>query len=117
MFFNIIINFVKIKEKKKPAITEKARVTVACAIPKKSKMDDIIDKLTQLGVYRIIPLETERVIVNLDEKKKEYEKVSQAQFKVDFPDFPSEVCEYLPFIVTQYLWFYGRCKKKDSAVK
>ena len=27
-----------------------------------------------------------------------------------FPDFPFETCEYLPFIVTQYLWFYGRCK-------
>lgn len=46
----------------------------------------------------------------LDEKKKEYEKLSQAQFNVGFPDFPFEACEYLPFIVTQYLWFYGRCR-------
>ena len=44
---------------------EKAVVelTIACAIPKKSKMDDIIDKLTQLGVQRIIPMFTERVNV------------------------------------------------------
>jgi 16S rRNA (uracil1498-N3)-methyltransferase len=47
------------------------KITVACAIPKNSKMDDIIDKLTQLGVYRIIPLETKHVIVNLNDKKKE----------------------------------------------
>jgi len=60
----------KIKERKKNTIRKKAFITIACAIPKKSKIDDIIDKLTQLGVDRIIPLETERVIVNLDEKKK-----------------------------------------------
>jgi len=47
------------------------RITIACAIPKKAKMDEIVDKLTQLGVDEIIPLETERVIVNIDKKKKE----------------------------------------------
>ncbi len=46
------------------------QITVACAIPKKVKMDDIIDKLTQLGVACIIPLQTERVIVKLDKQKK-----------------------------------------------
>ncbi len=44
-------------------------LTVACALPKKS-FDDCIDKLTQLGVYRIIPLETQRVIVRLDTSRK-----------------------------------------------
>jgi 16S rRNA (uracil1498-N3)-methyltransferase len=47
-----------------------AALAIACAIPKKSKIDDIIDKLTQLGVDKIIPLETERVIVKLDKHKK-----------------------------------------------
>jgi 16S rRNA (uracil1498-N3)-methyltransferase len=46
------------------------KITIACAIPKNSKMDDIIDKLTQLGVECIIPLETERVIVKLNKEKK-----------------------------------------------
>ena len=46
------------------------KITVACAIPKHAKMDDIIDKLTQLGVECIIPLETERVIVKLNKQKK-----------------------------------------------
>ncbi len=45
-------------------------LAIACAIPKKAKMDEIVDKLTQLGVDRIIPLESERVVVRLDEKKK-----------------------------------------------
>jgi 16S rRNA (uracil1498-N3)-methyltransferase len=48
----------------------KIQITVACAIPKKSRMDEIIDKLTQLGVDRIIPLESERVIIKLDKSKK-----------------------------------------------
>jgi 16S rRNA (uracil1498-N3)-methyltransferase len=32
-------------------------------------MDDIVDKLTQLGVARIIPLKTQNTVVVLDEKK------------------------------------------------
>lgn len=60
----------KIKTRHKLIYNQKAKITVACAIPKKSKMDDIVDKLTQLGVDRIIPLETERVIVRLDNNKK-----------------------------------------------
>ncbi len=45
-------------------------ITCACAIPKNSRMDDIIDKLTQLGVDRIIPLITERTQVKLDKKRR-----------------------------------------------
>ncbi|MDD4939998.1 MAG: RsmE family RNA methyltransferase [Candidatus Omnitrophica bacterium] len=46
------------------------KISVGCAIPKGPRMDDIIDKLTQLGVSRIIPLETERVVVKLSREKK-----------------------------------------------
>jgi len=70
----------------KPARDPGLRITVACAIPKKVKMDDIVDKLTQLGVERIIPLETERVIVRLDKQKKaekrlRWEKISMSAAK------------------------------------
>ena len=59
------------------------KLTIACAIPKKSGMDNIIDNLTQLGVSGIIPLETERVIVKLDTDKKKsklerWRKVAQS---------------------------------------
>ncbi len=66
--------------KNQAALTVKARKTtestdlklaIACAIPKGTKMDEIIDKLTQLGVDGIIPIETERVIVKLDNSKRE----------------------------------------------
>lgn len=61
----------KIKDKKNfILIAKKVKITVACAIPKGSRMDEIIDKLTQLGADRIIPLETERVIVKLDKHKR-----------------------------------------------
>lgn len=62
----------KIKNKKEfiPEAEAKSKITLACAIPKKSKMDDIINKLTQLGVDRIIPLETKRVVIKLDENKR-----------------------------------------------
>jgi 16S rRNA (uracil1498-N3)-methyltransferase len=41
----------------------KLSLTVACALPKNSRFDDIVDKLTQLEVDRIIPLKTERTQV------------------------------------------------------
>lgn len=44
-------------------------LTIACAIPKGSHMDDIIDCLTQLGVERIIPMRTERVVVKLNDAR------------------------------------------------
>jgi 16S rRNA (uracil1498-N3)-methyltransferase len=58
-------------------------LTIACAIPKGSRMDDIIDDLTQLGVERIIPMQTERVVVKLDgvkseTKLKRWEKIAQS---------------------------------------
>jgi len=57
----------KVKSKKdssslKPGVS----LTVACALPKNVKFDDIVDKLTQLGVERIIPLRTQRVVVKMD---------------------------------------------------
>jgi 16S rRNA (uracil1498-N3)-methyltransferase len=44
-------------------------LTVACAVPKNVRMDDIINKLTQLGVDRIIPMQTGRSVVKLDKEK------------------------------------------------
>lgn len=56
---------------RKRAQKEKVKITVACALPKNARMDEIVDSLTQLGVASIIPMETERVIIRLDGRKKE----------------------------------------------
>jgi 16S rRNA (uracil1498-N3)-methyltransferase len=52
---------------KKDIQPSSSKITIACALPKKAKMDEIIDKLTQLGVDTIIPMMTERVIIKYDE--------------------------------------------------
>ncbi len=64
----------KIITAKKRKDLQKIEICLACAIPKNTKIEDIIDKCTQLGVDRIIPLITERVIVKLDENKKQDRK-------------------------------------------
>ncbi len=55
---------------KQRAETRTLNLSIACAIPKHSRMDDIIDKLTQLGIDRIIPMETEHVVVRLSDSQK-----------------------------------------------
>lgn len=44
-------------------------ISLACAMPKKTKMDYIIEKATELGVEKIIPLKTERTIVELSQER------------------------------------------------
>jgi 16S rRNA (uracil1498-N3)-methyltransferase len=56
------LNLTPLKTRKSSDI----RLTVACAVPKAGRMDDIIDHLTQLGAERIIPMLTDRVVVKLD---------------------------------------------------
>jgi 16S rRNA (uracil1498-N3)-methyltransferase len=73
---------IKIK-KVKSANKKSVKLTVACAIPKGSRMDEVIDHLAQLGVERIIPMQTERVVVKLDEAKaasrlKRWQKIAQS---------------------------------------
>lgn len=46
-------------------------ITLAQAIPKKSNMDLIVQKCTEIGVSSIIPLQTKRTIVKLKGKKKQ----------------------------------------------
>jgi 16S rRNA (uracil1498-N3)-methyltransferase len=55
----------------RPARRPGIALTIACAIPKGDRFDDIIDQLTQLGVERIVPMWTERVVVKLDDARKE----------------------------------------------
>ncbi len=46
-----------------------ARVHLFQGLPKADKMELIIQKTVELGVYEIIPVETKRSVVKLDEKK------------------------------------------------
>jgi 16S rRNA (uracil1498-N3)-methyltransferase len=52
----------------------KIQLTLACAIPKASGMDDIVDRLTQLGVTTLIPMMTERVLAKTFEPQKKLDR-------------------------------------------
>ena len=49
----------------------KVKLTIAVSLVNEQKMDLILQKLTELGVWKIIPIKTERSIIKLDDKKSE----------------------------------------------
>ncbi|WP_105619792.1 16S rRNA (uracil(1498)-N(3))-methyltransferase [Vallitalea okinawensis] len=53
------------------------KVTLYQGLPKKDKMELIIQKAVELGVHEIVPVMMERVIVQLKDKKKEQKKVDR----------------------------------------
>ncbi len=57
----------------------KTKITLYQGLPKQDKMELIIQKAVELGVYEIIPVMTKRVIVKLDDKKKEEKKLERWQ--------------------------------------
>lgn len=48
-----------------------AQIYLFQGIPKGDKMEFIIQKAVELGVYAIVPMQTNRVVVKLDEKKEQ----------------------------------------------
>jgi len=61
---------VEIVETREPRQRESVKITLIQALPKKEKMDYIVEKATELGVDRIVPVFTERTIPDWDDKKK-----------------------------------------------
>ena len=52
-------------------------VTLFQGIPKQGKMDYIIEKCTELGISRIVPVSTMRSVVKIDDKKSEQKKLER----------------------------------------
>lgn len=48
-----------------------SRITLFQGLPKSDKMDLIIQKCVELGVFRVVPVTTKRTVVKLDAKKEE----------------------------------------------
>ena len=61
---------VEITETRTPAGKETWKITLIQAMPKKDKMDYIVEKSTELGVHSIVPVITRRTIPDWDEPKK-----------------------------------------------
>lgn len=56
---------------KKECLTElPCKIHLYQGLPKGDKMEFIVEKAVELGVHRIVPVETKRAIVKLDDKKK-----------------------------------------------
>ena len=73
-----ICNIISLDPLKLSIVTEqreskdlKVNLTIAISLVQEQKFDLILQKLTELGVTKIIPLKTERTIVKLDDKKVE----------------------------------------------
>jgi len=60
-----------ITDAQRPGRELPSRMFLLQALPKADKMDLVIQKAVELGVYAVIPVVTERCVVRLDEKKAE----------------------------------------------
>lgn len=63
--------FFRIIEETKEGTELPARIHLFQGLPKSDKMELIIQKAVELGVYRVIPMATKRAVVKLDAKKEE----------------------------------------------
>lgn len=64
----------------KPTQSElQGKIYLFQGVPKKDKMELIIQKAVELGVYEIIPVMMKRTIVKLEDKKKELKKLERWQ--------------------------------------
>ena len=75
-----IINFsdqgaeLKIISREKSKVEAGIKIWLAQGLPKKSKMDLIVEKATEIGFAGLIPLESKRTIVKYNHKKKNKKK-------------------------------------------
>lgn len=76
----------EIKEKFYNESEPDVKIILFQALPKGDKMELIIQKCVELGVYKIVPVNTERCIVRLDKNKEQkklerWQKISEAAAK------------------------------------
>ena len=69
----------RIEHQQDTGTEQKTRVTLFQGLPKQDKMELIIQKAVELGVYEIVPVMTKRAVVKLDDKKKEEKKLERWQ--------------------------------------
>ena len=71
-------------------------------LPKGDKMELIIQKCVELGVFKIIPVEMKRCVVKLDDKKKKSKRerwhaISESAAKQSKRNIVPEICDVLSF--------------------
>lgn len=73
---NILLS---ITERKKTDTELPAKLILFQGLPKKDKMELIIQKAVELGAYELVPVMMKRTIVKLEDKKKEQKKLERWQ--------------------------------------
>ena len=71
----------EIKQKKEDNYSLNINIDIALGVLKNDKMNLAIQKLTEIGIRKIIPLYTERVVVKLNEKKEKWETIANETLK------------------------------------
>ena len=74
----IILNII---EKNEDNYSIDRKIDIALGVLKNDKMNLAIQKLTEIGVNKIIPLQTERVVVKLNEKKEKWDTIVKEALK------------------------------------
>lgn len=74
----IILN---IKSEKEDSYTPNVEIDAAVGILKNDKMDLLIQKLTEIGISRVIPFTAKRSVVKLSEKKEKWDIISKEALK------------------------------------
>ena len=93
----------KVLEAKKTEAELSVRLLLFQGLPKKDKMELIIQKAVELGVSEIIPVLTKRTVVKLEDKKKEQKKlerwqaIAEAAAKQSGRGIIPKVCEAVKF--------------------
>jgi 16S rRNA (uracil1498-N3)-methyltransferase len=84
----------------RPVENDDSAVTLYQAVPKGRHMDLVVEKATELGAQRIVPLSTERGVVSLSEgngKVQRWRRVAEAAARQSLRLCVPEVGEVVPF--------------------
>jgi 16S rRNA (uracil1498-N3)-methyltransferase len=71
----------EILETKEDTYSSKVNVDIAMGILKNDKMELAIQKLTEIGINKIIPMKTKRTIAKVKEKKEKWDTISTEALK------------------------------------
>lgn len=94
---------VEIQEKKESETELPTKIYLFQGLPKKDKMELIIQKAVELGAFEIIPVMMKRTVVKLEDKKKELKKlerwqaIAQGAAKQSKRGIIPKVCEVLTY--------------------
>jgi len=111
---------VLIEESRRVETESKLNITLLQGIPKRDKMDFIVEKATELGVKSIVPVITERSQVRYTEKIKRWQRIALGSLKQCGRIVPPEIHSVATFNeVIKYniegclkLILYEKCEKK-----